>query len=105
MFHIVVFRTKFWLKWKIYTWTYDLYNHQSRENKLYDLFKTTHVSFWDESKNPVLKNNNISQILATKLQEKFWAEESIRRLNIILESTKKTKIKNIISDTIEILEN
>lgn len=95
---------------KFYTWTYDLYNHQDRKNKLYDLFKTLSPNQKQDLSTSLTERgvgeiSNISQILATKLKKKFWTEESIRRLDIILNSTNKTKVINIISETIKILEN
>ena len=95
---------------KFYTWTYDLYNNQSRNNKLYNLFQTSspiteNSNYYSNQKT----NNSISNILAKKLQEKFWIEESIKRLQAISisisKSINKYQIKQIVSQTIEILEN
>jgi len=92
---------------KFYTGTNELYNNQNLNNKLYNLFQTTHVSSWTESLSSWVESKDIkiARILAKKLEETFWIENSLERLKKISKSTKNTKVKNIISETMEILNS
>lgn len=92
---------------KFYTGTNELYNNQNLNNKLYNLFQTTHVSSWTESLSSWVESNDIkiARILAKKLEETFWIENSLERLEKIFKSTKNSKVKNIISETMEILNS
>lgn len=85
---------------KFYTGTYQLYNNQSNNNKLYQLF-------WTENK--PIQTNNISQNsnaqkLATLLIEKFGIEESKKRLNDILKFANNSNLKTLIKETLELLK-
>jgi len=84
---------------KYYTWTNELYQNQNLNNKLYKLFQIE-----QKIQTTSISNNKIAKVLAKKLKETFWIEDSLKRLETIYKSTKNTKVKKIISETIEILK-
>jgi len=91
---------------KFYTGTNELYNNQNLNNKLYNLFQTKTMSSWTEPLSSWVKSKDIkiAQILAKKLKEKFWIENSLKRLEKISKSTQNKKVKNIILETIKKLK-
>jgi hypothetical protein len=91
---------------KYYTGTNKLYNNQNLNNKLYNLFQiNTPTTNWKlENAFEPSDNQKISQTLAKKLEEKFGVKDSIERLELILNTINKTKIKKIIQETIILLQ-
>ncbi len=93
---------------KFYTWTNELYNNQNLNNNLYNLFQTN-IPEQKQDQSPSLTERGVGEIsktaqtLATKLEEKFGAAESISRLEKILKIINNTKVKKIVEETIKIL--
>lgn len=75
---------------KFYEWTYELYNWQ-KIDKLTALF---------QSKPKKIQNNKKSN-LTQKLIEKFWVEESIKRLENIFKTSTNTELIQIIENTLK----
>lgn len=78
---------------KFYTWTYELYNNQNLNNKIYNLFGNDRPS-----------NNNIDKsqwgVLAELLIEKFGVEESLKRINWIIKITNNQNLLKLLNEVL-----
>jgi len=84
---------------KFYTWTYELYNNQNRNNNLYNLFKNNHTI-------TEVNNTNNSQwsTLADLLVKKFGVEDSLKRVNSILKTTNNKNVSILLKEILDILQ-
>ncbi len=88
---------------KFYTGTNELYNNQNINDNLYNLFQTNILTEQTDKKSSDLYSSH-AQVIATTLEEKFWIEESIYRLEKIFKIIHNTKVKKIVEETIKILK-
>jgi len=82
---------------KFYTWTYELYNNQSKSNKIFNLFNNTNSEESEKTE------NNKAKLLADLLIEKFGAEESKRRIESILNISKNSNLKLLLNKVLNLL--
>ena len=82
---------------KFYTWTYELYNNQSKANKIFNLSSKTNLEQTTQ-----IENKN-SQLLVNLLIEKFGAEESRKRIESIVNITDNSNLKNLLNESLYII--
>lgn len=81
---------------KFYSATYDLYNHQSNNKKLLNLFNSK------KDLDPSVDQN--ARLLADLLIEKFGVEESVIRIEIISLKSKSVALNNLLGDVLHLLK-
>ncbi|HOG15332.1 MAG TPA: hypothetical protein PK674_01970 [Candidatus Absconditabacterales bacterium] len=81
---------------KFYSATCDLYNHQSNNKKLLNLFNSK------KDLDPSVDQN--ARLLADLLIEKFGVEESIKRIEIISLKSKSVALNNLLGDVLHLLK-
>lgn len=86
---------------KFYNWTYDLYLNEKKQDfenliKLFTIKKETKTVYLSRKQKEELANYMI---------EKFWKEETLRRINWILEYTDNKNLKELLRDLLKIIEN
>jgi len=98
--------------WKFYEWVYELYNNQSNDKYLKSLFQEKQDNTWN--KEWVKENTNKTTINITQKQkndladlmiEKFWKDESIRRINKILRNNDNENLVALLKDLKEIINS
>ena len=85
---------------KIYYWIYNLYTNETQQDfeKIKSLFtvqkKTKKIHYTKRQK----------EELANLMIEKFWKEESLRRINWIIEYTNNKNLQDLLNDILKIIE-
>lgn len=84
---------------KIYFWIYDLYNNNNKQDfeKLQNLFSKT------KKENNVYLTKKQKEELAKYMMENFWKEETMYRIELIINSTKNEDVHRILNDVKNII--
>ncbi len=82
---------------KFYTWTYELYNNQSKSNKIFNLFNNTNSEESEKTE------NNKAKLLAELLMKRFGVEESKKRIKSILDISKNSNLNLLLNDVFDLL--
>ena len=82
---------------KFYSATYDLYNHQSNNKKLLNLFNSK------KDFNPSVNKN--AKLLADLLIERFGVEESVIRIQSLYKTTNSSYLKLLLEDVLFLLSS
>jgi len=85
---------------KIYYWIYDLYVNESKQDfeKIKNLFSVP------KKEKTIYFSKKQKQDLADLMIEKFWKEESLRRINSILDISNNENLENLLKDVKKIIE-
>lgn len=85
---------------KIYYWIYNLIESETQR----DFEKIKKLFYEPKKEKTIYFSNKQKQDLADLMVEKFWKEESIKRINTILDKTDNKNIKNLLEDVIKIIK-
>jgi len=80
--------------WKFYYWIYDLYVNETEQ----DLEKTLNLFTTTKKENNVYLSKKQKEELAAYMIENFWKEETMYRIELIINNTKNKDVHKILND-------
>ena len=86
--------------WKFYQWIYNLYENEEEQD-----FEKFQILFTKQEKeNKIYLTKKQKKDLANLMIERFGKEESIRRINSILDISNNKNLHNLLSDVKKAIE-